>query len=341
LEVLTVSKTKKDETKKTNPAADAALVATIAANEPQSDVPNIADIVNGAKTLPTSDEAATLESVSINLKGSESNVPIEEHLGTFGTGTETPADADGKSAESPSVKPPTNESTDPMSDKSGDSEGGKSNGDDAEGSTGKGSKKDDDEPPLKLSEMEKKLLGDTVVKVRKIKTSRDEEKLVIGELLIGAKKIFGKHGDWKPWLEGECEIPLTTARRYMRLSKGVSDMPSLKKFALSKVDVLLRLKSNNARNEFIAKNDINALSTSELDELVKVYNNGGETTTEDSVPTEKLVKKYGTLKTSILDVFKQLTAGKEDFEATKAHAELKRILDEAIAKFLPTEKENA
>jgi hypothetical protein len=41
----------------------------------------------------------------------------------------------------------------------------------------------------------------------------------IGQMLINAKKVVGKHGQWLKWLADQCpEIPETTSRLYMRIA---------------------------------------------------------------------------------------------------------------------------
>ena len=40
-----------------------------------------------------------------------------------------------------------------------------------------------------------------------------------GEMLIEAKRQFGQHGQWLPWLKANCEVPARTATHYMALAR--------------------------------------------------------------------------------------------------------------------------
>jgi hypothetical protein len=40
-----------------------------------------------------------------------------------------------------------------------------------------------------------------------------------GEMLIEAKRQFGQHGRWLPWLRANCAVPPRTARHYMALAR--------------------------------------------------------------------------------------------------------------------------
>ena len=45
-----------------------------------------------------------------------------------------------------------------------------------------------------------------------------------GELLLEAKAALA-HGEWTPWLEGNCTVSTRTARAYMQLARGMVELP--------------------------------------------------------------------------------------------------------------------
>jgi Protein of unknown function (DUF3102) len=47
-----------------------------------------------------------------------------------------------------------------------------------------------------------------------------EHAIKCGELLIEAKAMLNKHGEWLPWLHEHCELSERTAQRYMRIARN-------------------------------------------------------------------------------------------------------------------------
>jgi hypothetical protein len=67
--------------------------------------------------------------------------------------------------------------------------------------------------------------------------------IACGELLIEAKRQV-KHGEWRPWIEANCNVPARTARHYMALArrkKRLTDQNG-KVLPLSVHDAMERLK---------------------------------------------------------------------------------------------------
>jgi hypothetical protein len=106
--------------------------------------------------------------------------------------------------------------------------------------------------------------------IKKHRKQIEQNAVKIGELLCEAKAILVKHGDWKKWLEDNFDFSHRTANRLMRIYQEFSNSPALANIGLArtKADILLRLPDDE-REAFMAENNIEELSTRELEKRVR------------------------------------------------------------------------
>lgn len=90
--------------------------------------------------------------------------------------------------------------------------------------------------------------------------------LEIGRRLIEAKAQLG-HGEWLPYLRDRVEFSQATAHRMMRLAKEYSNSSPVISLGTKKALQLLAF-SPTEREEFIARNDVENMSSKELQEAI-------------------------------------------------------------------------
>ena len=54
-----------------------------------------------------------------------------------------------------------------------------------------------------------------------------------GDLLIAAKELVGKHGEWLPWLQINCDVGERAAQNYMKIARELPKLPPAKTQALA------------------------------------------------------------------------------------------------------------
>lgn len=91
--------------------------------------------------------------------------------------------------------------------------------------------------------------------------------LEIGHCLIEAKSQL-KHGDWLPWLKQAVGFSEVTAQRFMRLAQEYENPSALTDLGATKAFALLALPASE-REEFVRENNVEDLSTRELDRLIR------------------------------------------------------------------------
>lgn len=177
--------------------------------------------------------------------------------------------------------------------------------------------------------------------VNKILTQDDKGKIAIGNHLIRVKVIHGSHGKWETWVEENCELPLRTARRYMRIAEGIANMPSLAGLELTKIESLLKLASDDERKKFISKDGFDKLSSRELDKLVCEHNDALKDATSTST-TKVSLKLHGRAKRlsdSTTKIVSILAENNEANDLDDVYDVLRRICQE-ISGILPPLNEN-
>lgn len=103
--------------------------------------------------------------------------------------------------------------------------------------------------------------------------------LEIGKLLIEAKNVFGKHGDWMHWLQENVEISITKAQRLMRVAETFSNKAPVPFLDYSKTYILTALPERDI--EAFVKNAHNVggnrpkfvkdMTKKELESVVRNY----------------------------------------------------------------------
>ena len=89
----------------------------------------------------------------------------------------------------------------------------------------------------------------------------------IGKRLIVVKESL-QHGEWGNWLEEKVDFSYRSAARFMQVAKELSNVPALATFQQSKVFALLDLPQEE-REEFVRENDVETMSTRELQKAIK------------------------------------------------------------------------
>ena len=103
--------------------------------------------------------------------------------------------------------------------------------------------------------------------------------LKIGRLLLEAKSIFGKHGDWIQWLQENVDISITKAQRLMRVAETFSNKAPVPFLDYSKAYILTALPERDI--EAFVKNAYNVgsnrpkyvkdMTKRELESVVRNY----------------------------------------------------------------------
>lgn len=91
--------------------------------------------------------------------------------------------------------------------------------------------------------------------------------LQLGRVLTEAKKLV-KHGEWTEWLHTNTQMSETMAQTMMRAYKRFGSIPAIEGVEKSKVIKMLSLPSGT-EEEFLADNDVNAMSAREVEQAVR------------------------------------------------------------------------
>lgn len=94
-----------------------------------------------------------------------------------------------------------------------------------------------------------------------------ENIIAIGWMLLGVKERL-EHGQFADWLRDRVNYSQSTANNFMRIAREVQYTPALVSFPHTKVLALLDVPSEE-REQFIAENKVDELSTRKLKELIK------------------------------------------------------------------------
>lgn len=159
----------------------------------------------------------------------------------------------------------------------------------------------------------------------------------IGKRLVEAKSML-KHGEWGDWLKGSVDYSQSTANNLMQIYReyGSGKFPMLENLPYSKAIALLGVPEDE-RVEFIAENDIENMSSRELQQLIKDKQKvekqlkAAEAAAEkERKAHEKMTKKMEELQR----LNEELKAAQEDFngeEEKRLEAEIIKTKDELQA----------
>lgn len=106
--------------------------------------------------------------------------------------------------------------------------------------------------------------------ILRLKQQAVQNIIQIGQELLKAKEKL-PHGEWGKWLEERVEFSQRTANQFMRIAKEFgSNSQTISNLDASKVYLLMELPPDS-RNEFMAENDLENLSTKDVKIRIKDY----------------------------------------------------------------------
>jgi len=167
----------------------------------------------------------------------------------------------------------------------------------------------------------------------------------IGRRLAEAKAAVG-HGNWTKWLKQSVDYSDRTATNLMRIFAeygngqeklfGQSNQQAFAELSYTQAIALLGIHDEDERAEFIEKNDIDSMSTRELQDAIKERD-------QAKVETEKLSKALDAekaAKKTAEDTAFELLAEKEKLEADKEKESQRAAeLEKQLAAVKPENKE--
>ena len=160
----------------------------------------------------------------------------------------------------------------------------------------------------------------------------------LGRRLTEAKAML-PHGEWTKWLKDKVNYSQSTANNYMKIYEeygtkapallgSVANSQAFANLNYSKAVALLAVEREE-REEFVIKNDVESLSTRELNEMIKERNKERQRAEE----AEKEIERLRTYEKEVKD--SKLKVDEADAELLKAQLEKKK-LEEQIGKLKST-----
>ncbi len=169
----------------------------------------------------------------------------------------------------------------------------------------------------------------------------------IGRRLEEAKAML-PHGEWGTWLKNELDYSQSTAQNFMKVFREYGDSqqslfggaPKSQTFGnltYSKALRLLAIPDEEERARFVAENDVEHMTTRELNEALKARNEAQETAAAAQEEAQKLRQEAGRLQEQLDDQARvyeaKLTSAGVEVDRAKAEATAARDAQEkAIAK---------
>jgi len=118
-----------------------------------------------------------------------------------------------------------------------------------------------------MNEIQTTVIDTLTVEILILKQQTAQNIIEIGKRLIAAKEKLA-HGEWGKYLEEKVDFSQPTANRFMKVANEFSNSSTLRNLSQSKVFALLSLPQEE-REEFVQVNDIEAMSTRELQKTIK------------------------------------------------------------------------
>ena len=169
----------------------------------------------------------------------------------------------------------------------------------------------------------------------------------IGRRLEEAKAML-PHGEWGAWLKRELNYSQSAAQNFMKVYREYGDsqqslfggIPKSQAFGnltFSKALSLLAIPDEEERARFATENDVEHMTTRELNEALKARNEAQEAATAAQEEAEKLRKEKGLLQEQLDDQARvynaKLTSAGVEVDQAKAEAQAaKEALAKATAK---------
>lgn len=183
-------------------------------------------------------------------------------------------------------------------------------------------------------------LEDIAAEIKQSQDSADDSYLRIGQLLLEAKKHFGRHGEWHAWLNENVDFSVYKVQRLIRVAEWAdSNAAPVPHLEFTKAYILSRLSQEDLKNFLVGK-QVEKMSKPELQKAVCDYLRHKAdkaptvaTTTKHEViasAEDKLRQRFERLKSDVLKIA-GLIKGKPDYEA------LADELREFVVRQLPPE----
>ena len=101
--------------------------------------------------------------------------------------------------------------------------------------------------------------------------SVDQSYLKIGQLLLEAKKLFGKYGDWTDWLQKNVDFSVCRAQRLMRIAKWLDEKTApVPLLPFSHAYILCQLSPEDLER-FLEGKQVGTMSKRQLQKAVSDY----------------------------------------------------------------------
>ena len=198
-------------------------------------------------------------------------------------------------------------------------------------------------PPVKKKKSLKKKKKSTKKRGRKLKTiasdiiaelaKHDSSGKKLGVLLLEAKAKNGEYGNWEDWLNDNFGMSLSTARRLIRIARGIAIQPTLADFEVSKIDLVLRLPTKD-RETFIAENNVAAMGVRDLEKLVKARKGKKVMISTKSVNLNNKVESFEKRIDDFFALFKEYPRDEDSITAQNKFHQLLAVKAEEVKNFV-------
>lgn len=118
-----------------------------------------------------------------------------------------------------------------------------------------------------MNEIQTTVIDTLTVEILILKQQTAQNIIEIGKRLISVKESL-PHGEWGKYLDEKVEFGKSTANNFMRVAKEFSNLQAIGSLPQTKVFALLEVPQAE-REEFIANNKVDEMTTRELQQAIK------------------------------------------------------------------------
>ena len=118
-----------------------------------------------------------------------------------------------------------------------------------------------------MNEIQTTVIDTLTIEILILKQQTAQNIIEIGKRLITIKEGL-PHGEWGKYLDEKVEFGKSTANNFMRVAKEFSNLQAIGSLPQTKVFALLELPQEE-RDEFIANNKVDEMTTRELQQAIK------------------------------------------------------------------------
>ena len=137
-----------------------------------------------------------------------------------------------------------------------------------------------------------------------LKNQTAQNIIEIGKRLNQAKELV-PHGEWGKWLEEKVDFSQEQARRFMKVALEFSNSTSLWNLPVTKIYALLDIPKDE-REEFIQENNVNDMTTRELQKVIK-----------EKKELERKIKELENQEPTVVEKEKIIEVVPEDYQEIK------------------------